>query len=205
MWLWKKARKNIEKYTHWFWNPVNRISFVLNGVRCGTHLRARGKIWIKNFSDNDIVIGDNFTFNSGNWLCHSGGDGLTTLQAFGNGKLTIGNNVGISNAKLLCTNEITIGDGTFLGFGTTIMDSNFHTRSEINGHKNPNEKPASQPIRIGSHCFIGANTIIMRGTTIDDGARIVAGSVVTGGHIKADEVWGGNPAKQIKTITFSKK
>ena len=200
MWLWKKLRKNSEKYTHLFWNPINHIAFRLNGVCCGKHLRSRGKLWIKNFSDNDITIGDNFTFNSGNWLCHSGGDGLTMLQAYGKGKLTIGNNVGMSNTKIWCTEEVSIGNGTMIGFGVTIMDSDFHTRAEILGNKNPDEKPVSQPIRIGNNCFIGANTIIMRGTTIDDGAMINAGSVVVGGHIKTNEVWGGNPARKYKTI-----
>lgn len=201
MWLWKKIRKNIEKYTHWFWNPVNRISFALNGVRCGTHLRARGKIWIRNFSDNDIIIGDNFTFNSGNWLCHSGGDSLIMIQAFGHGRVQIGDKVGISSTNIICTNSISIGDGSLIGFDSTIMDSDFHSRSEILGINDPNEKPKSQPVIIGNHCFIGAKSIILRGSIIEDGAIVGAGSVVAGNHIGPNEIWCGNPAKKIKDIS----
>ena len=38
------------------------------------------------------------------------------------------------------------------------------------------------PITIGKNCWIGANTVILRGTTIGDNCLIAAGSVVKGNY-----------------------
>lgn len=56
-----------------------------------------------------------------------------------------------------------------------------------------------RPVKIGSGVFVGANSIILKGTTIGDRAVIGAGSVVSG-NIPAGEIWAGNPAKKIKNV-----
>ena len=53
-------------------------------------------------------------------------------------------------------------------------------------------------VEIGSHVFIGANSIILPNTRIGDYAIIGAGSVVTG-DVPAGTVYAGNPARFIKT------
>jgi len=56
-------------------------------------------------------------------------------------------------------------------------------------------------VSIGSHVTIGATAIIRAGVTIGDRAIISAGAVVTkGSQIGADEVWGGIPARRLKTL-----
>lgn len=53
------------------------------------------------------------------------------------------------------------------------------------------------PITIGANCWIAANSIVLPGRSIGDGAVVAAGAVVT----KDVEPWtvvGGNPAKFIK-------
>ena len=55
------------------------------------------------------------------------------------------------------------------------------------------------PIMIGKNCFIGCNSIILKGVTIGDNCTIGAGSVVTK-SIPANTIAAGNPAKVIKTI-----
>ena len=56
------------------------------------------------------------------------------------------------------------------------------------------QRPA--PI-IGNDVWIGANSIIMRGVTIGDGAVVGAGSIVTK-DIEPYSIVGGNPARHIK-------
>lgn len=55
------------------------------------------------------------------------------------------------------------------------------------------------PIIIGNFVYIGINTIILPGVTIGDNCIIAAGSVVTK-DIPDNSVFGGVPAKYIKSI-----
>ena len=52
-------------------------------------------------------------------------------------------------------------------------------------------------MHIGSDCWIGVGSTILKGVNIGDGSVIAAGSIVTK-SIPSFEIWGGNPAKFIK-------
>lgn len=56
-----------------------------------------------------------------------------------------------------------------------------------------------KPIIVGGGCWIGANSLIMPGVTIGNGAVIAAGSVVTR-DCGSDCLYGGVPAKKIKEL-----
>ena len=57
------------------------------------------------------------------------------------------------------------------------------------------------PIRIGNNVTIGANALVLAGTTIHDNAIVAANAVVVKGtEIKAGEVWGGTPARRISKV-----
>lgn len=55
-------------------------------------------------------------------------------------------------------------------------------------------------VTIGDNCFIGMNTVILKGTTIGNNTIIGAGSVVTGGEYPSDCVLAGNPARVICSL-----
>lgn len=55
------------------------------------------------------------------------------------------------------------------------------------------------PVTIGNNVFIGAGTIVLPGSTIGDNVIIGAGSIVTG-NIPSNNVYAGNPARQICTL-----
>ena len=91
-------------------------------------------------------------------------------------KIVIGNNVIIGpGVKIFCGNH-----GTKLGSGPMI----FQDRTEAD-------------IMIGSDVWIGANSVILSGVKISDGAIVAAGSVVTK-EVPANTIVGGVPAKPIK-------
>ena len=56
-------------------------------------------------------------------------------------------------------------------------------------------RPEQRATTIGADVWVGQATIILRGTTIGDGAIIGAGSVVTH-DVPAYEVWAGVPARR---------
>lgn len=71
----------------------------------------------------------------------------------------------------------------------------------IQSNQNLNYEKKKNRIEIGNDVWIGANSIIMRGVKIGDGAVVAAGSVVTK-DVEPYTVVGGSPAKLIK-LRFS--
>jgi acetyltransferase-like isoleucine patch superfamily enzyme len=55
------------------------------------------------------------------------------------------------------------------------------------------------PIKVGNNVHIGMNSVIMPGVTVGNNVIIGCGAVVTH-DIPDGEVWGGVPARKIKTI-----
>ena len=93
-----------------------------------------------------------------------------------NGELYIGQGVKMNyNCIVVCRKEINIGAGTEFGPNVCIYD---HDHDYSVGLKN--NKFTEERISIGSNCWVGANTIILKGTTIGDDCVIGAGSIITG-------------------------
>lgn len=197
MWLWRKVKKNLKAYTFLFWNPVNRVVFLFNGVSCGKKLKSRGKIWVSNGDNGSVVIGDNAVINSGNWTNPIGCGNRCWIQVSGNGKVEISDNVGLSNVAITCAENVKVGNNTMLGSGVKIFDTDFHVLP-LDTIDNDKSKIKKSSVLIGQNVFVGANSIILKGTVIEDGAIIGAGSVLAGCKVGKNEVWAGNPARKIR-------
>ena len=74
-----------------------------------------------------------------------------------------------------CHEKITVGAGTEFGPSVYLYDHDHDYRAGLKTNKYK-----SAPISIGKNCWIGAHTVILRGTTIGDNCVIGAGSVVKG-------------------------
>ena len=60
-------------------------------------------------------------------------------------------------------------------------------------------------IKVGNNCIIGAGSYIMPGAVLEDNVKLAAGSVVTKGQVlKKGKVYGGIPAKEIKSKSMKK-
>ncbi len=94
------------------------------------------------------------------------------------GQLDIGNNVklGINN-MVVCHESIKIGDDTIFAPNVLVYDHD-HVFSRETGVDKKNFK--TSPVEIGKNCWIGANTMILRGTKIGDNCVIGAGCVIKG-------------------------
>ena len=98
------------------------------------------------------------------------------------------------NCSITCAKEITIGDFCNIANNVVIVDHD-HRLGKY-GVENGLE---STPVHIGRNVWIGANTVILRGVSIGDGAVIAAGAVVNH-NVPAYEIWGGVPAKKMKNL-----
>lgn len=172
----------------------NLIMFKLYSVKCGKNMVINGRIRIS----NNIEFGDNVTINSGKHYNKIGGQTYTSMITNKNGRIVIGNNVGISNSSFFSMNSIIIGNNVMIGGSCKIYDTDFHSivyDDRINGNINIK----TSPLIIKDGAWIGGHCIILKGVTIGYHSVVAAGSVVTK-SIPDNEVWGGNPAHFIKKI-----
>lgn len=191
----KKTLKSVMGLPNTFYN---KVVFAYRHVKHGNNLKINGRIFCVSNSKDGIILGDNVSINSSRSSNPIGGDAKTILFAKGNGKIRIGNDCGISNATIFATDYITIGNHVKLGGGTKIYDTDFHW---LDLEKRLNEDGGvSKPVTIEDGAFVGAHSIILKGVTIGKASIIGAGSVVTK-SVPAGEIWGGNPAKFIRSIT----
>lgn len=104
-------------------------------------------------------------------------DGRMVIITDSNSKLQLGNGVYFNeNAMISCKSQITVGDGCRFGPNVKIFDNN-HLYSASSG---VSSEHVTSPISIGKNCWIGANVVILRGTSIADNSVIGAGCIVQG-------------------------
>ena len=93
------------------------------------------------------------------------------------GNLSIGRNVHIGDyGIMIARKEISIGENTMFGPHVYIFD---HDHVVSDG-KVLRDKFTTSSICIGKNVWVGANTVILKGTRIGDNCVIAAGSVVSG-------------------------
>lgn len=185
--------KKISKIFNYLRNIV-RIKYF--HVNLGHRVSINGKVF---FSGKNISIGNNVTLNSGFKYNPIGGQERLLIVTSGRGKITIGNNVGISNSSIVSHESIVIEDNVFIGGSCKIYDTDFHSLELEQRLEHPDSNIKTRPVVIKSGAFIGAHSIILKGVIVGNRSIIGAGSVVTK-NIPDGEIWGGNPAKFIKKI-----
>ena len=191
----KKIVKDLLKFPN---NLYNKAILTYRHVKYGKNLKINGRIYCVSNTRDGIEIGDDVSINSSLSGNPIGGDTKTILFAKGNGKIRIGNNCGISNATIFATDTITIENNVRIGGGTKIYDTDFHYLDLE--RRLQEEGGVKKPVVIKEGAFVGAQTIILKGVTIGKEAVIGAGSVVTK-SVPAGEIWAGNPAKFIRSIS----
>lgn len=188
--------------SNWF-----KFIMKLTKVEYGENLLLKGVPVIFNKGGAKLKIGNNVTVKSSFW---SNLVGLYSRSIIvtrtSDAIIEIGNNVGISGATIYARKGIYIGDNTCIGGNCKILDNDFHPidaeeRLKLlqDVHGGDNGLVPSKEIHIGRNCFIGCNSIILKGTVLGDGCIVGAGAVVSG---KFDNncMIVGNPAKVIRRL-----
>lgn len=112
----------------------------------------------------------------------------TKVVIHNGGELTIGDSTYINeNSRIHCKKRITIGNHCAIAWNTNIIDTDIHTI-----HYTKDKKNYDADISIGNHVWIGANSMILKGTTIEDNCIVGANSVVKG-ILNTQHIYNGNP------------
>lgn len=163
------------------------------------NVEFRGYCVIFSFPNSYIKIGggainSSFTSNMlGLWQ-------RTIIVARYGGKIEIGDGFGISGSTIYAFDSIKIGKNATIGANCKIIDNDFHPLDPEQRRMSLNkEYTKHRPIIIGDDCFIGMNSIILKGTTLGNNVVVGAGSVVQG-NFPDNCIIAGNPAKIIKYI-----
>jgi UDP-2-acetamido-3-amino-2,3-dideoxy-glucuronate N-acetyltransferase len=115
--------------------------------------------------------------------------------------VVVGNNVKIQN-KASLFHGVTVADGAFIGPHVCFTNDRYPRAVTADG------KPAGEsdwevaPTRVERGAAIGANSTILPGVTIGEGAMVGAGSVVTR-DVAPFTLVAGNPAKLLRKIEFN--
>lgn len=189
----KKIKCDILKSGSSFW----ALYLKLRGVKVGKKFTCIGRPGLNRTYGSSIIINDGVTLCNtaiANPIAEGGRCRLATLHP--EASLVIGYRAGLSSAVICCASEIIIGDDTIIGGGVMIADTDFHPRMK-GGTWGTNPRQVSKPVKIGSKCFIGARSIILKGVSIGDGAIIGAGAVVTK-DVDSNTMVAGNPARRLR-------
>jgi len=179
---------------------ITFIKFSLNGVKFHNNFSARGIPIVNVNLKGKFSIGNKIYINSGKYYNMIGRQQQCYFVVGEGAELIIGDNVGISSTSLICYNKITVGSNVKFGGNVAVYDTDFHSLDENDRNAKPEitESIKTRPVYIGDGAFIGAHSTILKGVTIGSNAIIGAGSIVSR-DVPANEIWGGNPAKLIRS------
>jgi acetyltransferase-like isoleucine patch superfamily enzyme len=133
--------------------------------------------------------------------------GWTKFTSVGPGFIEVGDDSVLVGAQLMCTERISIGRRVVISYNVLLADSDMHpvdpglrrreTVALAYHDASEQRQPFKvQPITVGDDVWIGSAAIILKGVTIGDGARIHAGSVVSG-DVAPGAVVAGSPAAPV--------
>jgi acetyltransferase-like isoleucine patch superfamily enzyme len=167
---------NIEKNSR----IIHKGSFFLGLPSSLDYVPTKNRCALQMFKNSKLII--NGIFNAAPGV-------IITIKE--NSTIEINGNVIIgSNSKIICCENIKIGDGTFISWDVEIRDSDIHSITRDNFCK-------SKPIEIGNNVWVGCRSIISKGVKIGNGAVIAAGAVVTK-DVPENCIVAGVPAKIIR-------
>jgi len=153
--------------------------------------RIKPDVLLNAYLPERLVLGTRVSINSGTVL--SFGDDHN-----GFGQISIGDEtwIGQYNNFRAGGGEIKVGRGCLISQFCSLVASNHGVRRDVPIHQqSPSDR--SRGITIGDDVWIGANVCVLPGVTINRGAVIGAGSVVTK-NVPEYEIWGGVPAAKMR-------
>jgi acetyltransferase-like isoleucine patch superfamily enzyme len=116
------------------------------------------------------------------------------------GGLVLGNGVIIATGVNIraAGGMIRVGDGSAIGQHSVVVAANHRAILGTPYFHTPWDETRTG-VTLGANVWVGANCVLLPGTTIGDNSLIAAGSVVNK-DVPANEIWGGVPARRLKEV-----
>ena len=104
--------------------------------------------------------------------------------------MKIGKDTLITTVRIMDCDMIEIGDGCVIGGGAA-----------LSAHTGEKGRGVLKPVKIGNRVTIGADTMVLPGSVIEDNVIIGANSVVPkDAHLEGNAIYAGIPAKKLKSM-----
>jgi acetyltransferase-like isoleucine patch superfamily enzyme len=143
-----------------------------------------------------LHLGPHASIGTGNWIGgHPEGDSrYFQEEPERRSALMLGEHAAITTRHIIdATNTISIGRFTTVaGFRSQLLTHSIDLHSC---------RQASGPIQIGDYCFVGTSVVILKDATLPDYSVLGAMSLLHSSHEEAYSLYGGVPARKIKTIS----
>ena len=199
MYFWTRVKPRLNKIYYSF---IFLIKSKFYGVTYAGGGSIFGRIDLTRAPYSSIKIGKDVVMVSSSWRSSSSAIfAPVKIQTHSSSaKIEIGDKVGMNGTSIVArSRKISIGSMTQIAPNVTILDfdgHSFFTSEErwIN-HGFENDRD----VRIGSNCWIGTRSIILKGVEIGDYAIVAAGSIVTK-DVPEKTIVAGSPAKVIRNL-----
>ncbi|MGB9187108.1 MAG: hypothetical protein WCB34_03830 [Methylovirgula sp.] len=107
--------------------------------------------------------------------------------------LLIGTHSAITSRHLIdCTNEVSIGAYTTV--------AGWRTQIVTHGIDLTLSRQTSKPVVIGSYCFVGTGSILLKGSRLPDRSVLSAGSVLLAQENEEYALYSGVPARKVRDL-----
>lgn len=116
----------------------------------------------------------------------------------GGGLVTVGADTLLNGCWIGARTTVTVGAGCLIS-DCDITDSDFHNLDPERRHLPPDER-TQRPVNIADNVWVGAQALVLKGTTVGRDSVVGAGSVVRG-DVPPGVVVIGNPARIVKHLT----
>ncbi|MCH3883135.1 MULTISPECIES: acyltransferase [Tenacibaculum] len=193
--------KTISKITTFFWMLVYPLRLKLKqNIFLSGKIKTKGLPYIHVKNKSKIFIGENVTLNSSNFGYHINLHTYVKLLADGKeSEIHIGDNTRIHGSCIHTQSKISIGKNCLIAANCQIIDNNGHQTLMKDPENRIHTTDTPKPITIKDNVWIGANSFILPGVTIESGSVIAAGSIVSK-DVPKNVIIGGVPAKILKTL-----
>ena len=122
------------------------------------------------------------------------------LSADEGAEIILHKKVGLSGSSIVAVEHVEIGEGTKLGANTNVYDTDFHpSAADERLHQKSILDAPHAPVNIGRHCWVAANSTVLKGVTMGDNVVVSAMSLVNK-DAPDNVLMGGVPAKVIKDL-----